>query len=297
VIEFWLVPDALWALVLAAACVAALHVNVSMSPLVAALLFAGSFVAIFLALWLALINCNPYPRGCTSYEQLRRMRLALPTELITRRTDLTALRYPRVFKPSLCSTNSSRVELIGSVEQARTYMAMTEEDIVLAQPFHPGEEYTIMWERWPWRQQGRVVAVCWRKKTHAPDEFHPLSGAGTPKMSIAADHLISPDLVRAMDETTRAIAGLYCTRLDVRADSAAELSRGRFAILESNGSVGVPSQRLAYALLVHWPKRMLIGGYNIFTHRNATIHPRILVERVRRFMTCGGWDFRICDGF
>jgi hypothetical protein len=90
---------------------------------------------------------------------------------------------------------------------------------------------------------------------------------------------------------------LHCTRFDVRADSAEALARGEFWVIESNGTIGVPGGSLAYAILVSWPRRIVIGAYNLFTHEDASAHPRVLVHRMKRFLECGGWDFRICDGF
>ncbi len=296
-VEFFLVPDVPWALFLGHVTTLALCLYAPLSVGVAGLVFLGASVGWFVLLWLALINCNPYPPGYTGLDQLAGMPRALPFERVTRSTDLSRLRYPQIFKPSLCTTNSSGVRLIASEAEAAAYLAATEEEVVCAQEFHPGEEYTIMWERWPWRRRGRVVAVYWRRKTHAPEEFHPLSGGGTPKVTLPVPHLLSAALVRAVEQEVEAMPNVYCTRFDVRAEGAEALARGEFRVLESNGSVGVPGGTLLRALVTHWPKRMIIGLYNIATHPNASVHPRVLVQRVRRFMVCGGWDFRICDGF
>jgi hypothetical protein len=139
--------------------------------------------------------------------------------------------------------------------------------------------------------------VYWRRKTHPPGEFHPLSGAGTPKVTVDANHLKSIELTRTVEAMVARMRGVYCTRFDVRADGDAELARGDFWVMESNGTIGVPGQGAAYAIFVAWPKRMIIGLYNILTHKDASIHPRVLAHRMRRFRECGGWDFRICDGF
>jgi hypothetical protein len=296
-IEFFLVFDVLYAPVLSALVTAALAWWTHWRALPLALVFGALTLVLFLFFWLSLVNCNPYPPGYTSFDQLAAMPNALPFLRVTRATDLTRIAYPLVFKPSLCSTNSSGVALVRSVEEARAYMATTLEEVVCAQQLHPGEEFTIMWERWPWRRDGVVRAVHWRKKTHAPGEFHPLSGRGTPKVTVAAQHLKTPALVRAVERTVARLPNLHCTRLDVRADSPEALARGEFWVMESNGTVGVPGGSRAYAILISWPRRIAIGAYNLFTHADASAHPRVLVRRVRRFLECGGWDFRICDGF
>ncbi len=296
-IEFFLVPDVPWALFLAQITTLAIAMSTPLSVITAGLVFLGLCVAFFLVLWLALINCNPYPAGYTVFDQLRKMTRALPSQAVTRATDLSQLRYPLIFKPSLCSTNSSGVRLISSEKQARAYMAATREAVVCAQVFHPGEEYTIMWERWPWKPRGEVVAVYWRRKIHPRGEFHPLSGAGTPKVTLGANDLRTPQLVRAVEEMITGMPNVYCTRFDVRADSPEAMARGEFWVMESNGCIGVPGGTLTHALVTHWPRRMITGLYNIFTHEHASIHPRVLVRRIHRFAECGGWDFRICDAF
>jgi hypothetical protein len=297
IVEFLYVFDVYYAPAAAAALTAPLSLFVPMRPIAVALVFAALTVVCFLFFWLSLINCNPYPPDLTRAGQLARIPNVLPFTEVTRRSDLTNLQYPLIFKPSLCSTNSSGVALIESAEQARRYMAVTKEEMILAQAFHPGEEFTIMWERWPWQARGCVRAVFWRKKTHAPGEFHPLSGAGTPKVTLAAQHLRTKALLLAAERSVRALDNVYCTRLDVRADGPEELARGNFWVMESNGVIGVPGGGLLGAALVSWPRRIITGAYNIFTHENASVHPRVLVHRMRRFLELGGWDFRICDGF
>lgn len=296
-VEFFLVFDVLYAPLLATPITAGLAVHAHWSALPIALVFSGLSLTFFVFFWLSLVNCNPYPPGYTAFDQLAAMPNALPFLRVTHATDLDRLVYPLVFKPSLCSTNSSGVALVRSAEEARAYMAATAEEVVCAQQLHSGEEFTIMWERWPWRRDGVVRAVFWRKKTHAPGEFHPLSGRGTPKVTIAAHHLRTPALVRAVERTVARLPNLHCTRFDVRADSAEALARGDFWVMESNGTIGVPGGSLAYAILISWPRRIVIGAYNLFTHADASAHPRVLVRRMRRFLECGGWDFRISDGF
>ena len=250
-VEFFLVPDAMWAAVLSliATPIAAFTVSLDLGSALA--FFFGALLCLFLVFWAALINCNPYPWHCCVFDHLRVLDRALPTQPVTRSTDLASLAYPLVFKPSLCSTNSSGVRLIHSAIEAAAYMRETLEDVVCAQAFHPGEEYTIMWERWPWSRRGRVVAVCWRRKTHPAGEFHPLSGNGTPKVTVPASHLSTPALVRVVETMMVKMPSVYCTRFDVRADGEAAMSRGDFWVLESNGTVGVPARSTAYSSFVH----------------------------------------------
>ncbi len=296
-IEFFLVFDVLYAPLVSGLVTAGLAATTRWSALALALSFGALTLGLFLFFWLALVNCNPYPPGYTVFDQLASMPNALPFVRVTRSTDLTRLVYPLVFKPSLCSTNSSGVALVRSAAEARRYLATSVEEVVCAQQFHPGEEFTIMWERWPWQRRGVVRAVFWRKKTHAPGEFHPLSGRGTPKLTVAAPHLNTKELLRAVERTVARMRNLHCTRFDVRADSAAALARGEFWVIESNGTIGVPGGSVVYAIAISWPRRIVTGAYNLFTHADASAHPRVLVHRMKRFLECGGWDFRICDGF
>jgi hypothetical protein len=296
-VEFFMVFDVLYAPLLAGALTLALRATTSLGGVALAAIFAGLTLGLFVFFWLSLINCNPYPPGTTVFDQLRRMPSAQPTARIDRATDLSSLPYPLIFKPSVCSTNSSGVALIGSAAEARRYLASSAEEAICAQPYHPGEEFTIMWERWPWQRRGVVRAVFHRRKTHAPGEFHPLSGRGTPKVTEPAQRLLTPALVAAVERNVAAMVNVHCTRFDVRAQSAEALARGEFRILESNGTIGVPGGSMVGAVLFHWPRRIVTGAYNLFTHPDASAHPRVLVQRMKRFRECGGWDFRICDGF
>jgi hypothetical protein len=296
-VEFFLVFDVLYAPALALAITAILRATTTCSGLELGLAFASLTLGLFVLFWLSLVNCNPYPAGYTVFDQLRTIPNAMPVTPVTCATDLSKLAYPLIFKPSLCSTNSSGVALVHDVDQARKYMLATEEEVVCAQEYHSGEEFTIMWERWPWRRRGAVKGVYWRKKLHPAGEFHPLSGRGTPKVTVDVRHLRTEALVRAVEGTVRRMRNVYCTRFDVRAESAEALARGEFRVLESNGTIGVPGQGNVYAMLVAWPRRIVTGLYNLFTHDDASAHPRVLVHRMKRFLECGGWDFRICDGF
>jgi hypothetical protein len=295
-IEFFLVFDVLYAPLVALPLTALVGVG-RLSAAGLCVAFVAIAMAAFVVFWLALVNCNPYPPGYTVFDQLQSIPNAMRAVPITRTSDLSALSYPVIFKPSLCSTNSSGVMLVKSIEEARQYLRWTAEDVVCAQEFHSGEEFTIMWERWPWRRRGAVKGVYWRKKLHARGEFHPLSGRNTPKVTVDARHLRTPALVRAVEASVARMKNLHCTRFDVRAESAEALARGEFFVLESNGTIGVPGGSIAYAIAVAWPRRILTGLYNLFTHEDASAHPRVLVRRVQRFLECGGWDFRICDGF
>ena len=296
-VEFFLVPDAMWAAVLSLIATPIVALTAPLDLWAALGFLLGALVSLFLVFWAALVNCNPYPWHCCVFDQLRLMSRALPTQPVTRDSDLTSLAYPLVFKPSLCSTNSSGVRLVYSAAEAAAYLRETQEEVVCAQMFHPGEEYTIMWERWPWSRRGRVTAVFWRRKTHPPHEFHPLSGNGTPKVTVPAQHLRTPALESTVRDMMRKLPSVFCTRFDVRADDDAAMARGDFWVLESNGTVGIPGQGPAYSIFVHYPKRILIGLFNILTHPDSSVHPRVLARRLHRFWTLGGWDFRICDGF
>ena len=139
---------------------------------------------------------NPYGPGFSVFDSFRTINRALPTVAVDHGTDLSTLTYPCIFKPAKCSTNSSQVRLIASPAEARAYLIETMEQVVCAQRFHPGEEYTIMYERWPWRSAGEVKEM-----------------------------------------------------------------------------------------------------YNMLFYPRARLHPRVLLERLRAFRKCGGWDFRICDGY
>jgi len=90
---------------------------------------------------------------------------------------------------------------------------------------------------------------------------------------------------------------VYCTRFEVRTDNHVELQKGNFWVMESNGTVGVPGEGLWYTIIKHWPRRMLTGLYNMLFHPGARLHPRVLLERLRAFHKCGGWDFKITDGY
>ncbi len=150
-VEFFYVYDVLYAPVAAGFATGLLSFVLPWGEAEMGCLFAGLTLVLFFFFWLSLINCNPYAPGSTREDQLERIENALPFRRVTAHTDLATLAYPVVFKPSLCSTNSSGVELISSAEAARCYMASTLEEVVIAQQYHPGEEFTIMWERWPWQ--------------------------------------------------------------------------------------------------------------------------------------------------
>ena len=289
--------DVLWAAALALLFAPPAAWLLSLTLLQGVALWAGLFLGLWLLLWLSLVNCNPYRPGYSVFDSFRSMDRALPTRAVSHATDLSQLSYPCVFKPAKCSTNSSQVQLIHSAEQARDYLIETMEEVVCAQQYHPGEEYTIMWERWPWRADGQVVELYWRKKTHPKGEFHPLSGAGTPKHNVLVNRLASAELLAAMERMMAGMPEVYCTRFDVRADNHVELQKGNFWVMESNGTVGVNAEGVWYGILVHWPRRMITGLYNIFTHPNASVLPAVLAERLRAFNKCGGWDFKFTDGY
>lgn len=296
-VEFFLVFDVLYAPIVALPITLALRAWLPWTRAELGLVFLALTLVLFVVFWLSLVNCNPYRPGYTVFDQLRCIPNAMPATPVTARTDLSTLAYPLVFKPTMCSTNSSGVVLVHDVDEARAYMRATLEEVVCAQELHLGEEFTIMWERWPWRRRGAVKGVYWRKKLHPAGEFHPLSGRGTPKVTIDVRHLRTPALIRAVEATVAGMHNLHCTRFDVRADSAEALARGEFRVLESNGSIGVPGGSMAYAIAVAWPRRIVTGFYNLLTHPDASAHPRVLVHRMKRFLECGGWDFRICDGY
>ena len=296
-LEFVRTCDVVWAALLSALVAPAAALALELSLAGALALGAGLFIASWLVLWMALINCNPYPPGYTVFDSFRSMTRALPTLPVTHLTDLRALDYPLIFKPAKCSTNSSQVRLICSRQQARQYLIDTLEDVVCAQQYHPGEEYTIMWERWPWRAQGAVVDVHWRRKTHPRGEFHPLSGSDTPKVTEEANQLNTAALQATVTRMMLRMPHVYCTRFDVRATSHEALARGDFRVMESNGTIGVQGGSTLYGVMVHWPRRMITGLYNMLFHPNGSVHPRLLLARLRAFNHCGGWDFRFCDGY
>ena len=66
----------------------------------------------------------------------------------------------------------------------------------------------------------------------------PLSELGTHSrgaLFLDGTHLVTPALTTAIDRVSRAHAGYYFGRYDVRTESAAALQRGEFTVIELNG--------------------------------------------------------------
>jgi glutathione synthase/RimK-type ligase-like ATP-grasp enzyme len=207
---------------------------------------------------------------------------ALKVYTLDKKTDLSSLKYPLIFKPVICNGNGKGVQKINDEKEAKKYMKNTKEQHIIAQEYYPGKyEVGVLYERYPLNDKGKIISVVSKvtDKDWKPLRCNTCSFKGGVDCQVLK---ATPELERKIDEISKSIPDFYVGRYDIRFENLDDfLSGTNFKVIEVNGVMGfdlitsIDSNSSMFTTvwnLLFWiGRRVLIGFQNILMLRGGNI--------------------------
>jgi hypothetical protein len=208
------------------------------------------------------------------------------------------LKYPKIFKPIICSGVSKNLKIINNAEEALNYHSNITDNYIIQDINYYKYEVGLLYERLPFQDKGNIISIYKRKFNN----YNKLNicnyNDSTEKPEyIDKNNLITKELIDKIDEIIKKIPNLYACRLDIKYDNDKDFSKGKkFIILEVNGVMGFDlgfnyNKNLLKKILSYtrWIfSRLLIGLLNILSFNGANIYNVFfkIDERIKIFYKC-----------
>jgi hypothetical protein len=212
------------------------------------------------------------------------------------------LKYPKIFKPIICSGISKNLKIINNADEALNYHLNIADNYIIQDINYYKYEVGLLYERLPFQEKGNIISIYKRKFT----DYNKLNiwnynGLTNNPEYIDKNNLISKELIEKIDKIVKKIPNLYACRLDIKYDNDEDFSKGKkFIILEVNGVMGYDLAFFNKDILIlkilsyiRWIlSRLLIGLFNILSFNGANIYNAFfkMNERIKIYNKCKDYE-------
>jgi hypothetical protein len=186
--------------------------------------------------------------------------------------EIENLKFPIIMKPIVCSGGGNEINIFNSYSEFVDFIIHNEKKIDISHYMVQNylEDYDIeigiLYERKPWEEKGRVLEFT--EKTQK-DKIRPQN------INFLINHntKITDKIHQLFDEISQKIPGFYVGRYDIRLRNLEDFEKGKFKIIEVNGTMGMYLISDDYLFNLndfiidsqwYW-NRILFGGYNMAT--------------------------------
>ena len=188
-------------------------------------------------------------------------------------------KYPFILKPVSCTRSSKDVKVIYNKYELRKYLYKKNLNEIMYQEFiETPYEVGILYERNPLFSSGKIKSIVMRKFLKKNNiEMKKVNGVYNHEDFVNLDYLITPKLNSIIDNISHNIPNFYVGRFDIRFYNIGDLNKGKFYILEANGTMGFDLTKDCYQypllnsyvwinIKLRWLLvRLYYGLINIFT--------------------------------
>lgn len=271
--------------------------------------FLISYFIGFLIQWIIFINVNPYPLHINNKLTMMNLipKIYRPhiqfclSEIYNKKFN-----FPIIIKPKICSGCGADIKIIKTNKDLQIFFKELKDKkqnlnnyIVQNYLYNHPVEIGILYEKLPFQKEGKIIEII--EKTHK-DEIKIFSNYHT----AYHNHLINHKLNKLFDNLSKKIPNLNVARYDIRLQSIDDLIKGKFKIIEINGTMGfsfdTPTANYKYTLLnkirdisveLRWYfARIFIGIVNILTLQGYSLINLIkaMIQSYQNVYKCDDWE-------
>ena len=209
-------------------------------------------------------------------------------------------KYPFILKPVSCTRCSKSVKIIHNKYELKNYLHNKNLNEIMYQEFIDSSyEVGILYERNPLSSRGKIISIVLRK--FLKNNNFELKNIKNPADFVNLDYLITPNLNTIIDNISRKIPNFYVGRFDIRCYNMDDLNKGKFYILEANGTMGYDLRKDFYKeysypyLLIclrWWLIRLYYGLINIITFNSVNVN--IILICIYNCIKCSDYEKLFC---
>lgn len=217
--------------------------------------------------------------------------------------DFNKIKYPKIFKPNVCSGISKNVRVINNVNEAIEYHKNMNDNYLIQDISYYNNEIGLLYEKNPWTNKGKIISIYKRVFNNKLNlNIWNVTNAYDMEPYENKNNLISNELTDKINKIIDNIPNMYVCRLDIKYDNDNDFKKGeKFTILEVNGVMGYdlrfwdedePSY-ISYIIVLCWILRRLLYGFlNILLFNGANIYHTFfnIYERIFVCRKCGDWE-------
>lgn len=230
----------------------------------------------FIIQWILYLNVNPYP--LSNDNKLIIMNL-IPEkyrpekQFLLQEINNNYFEYPIIIKPILCSGGSLDITIINSEKELIKYLKNKKnikDYMVQNYLYNDNIEIGVLWEKFPWEKEGKVIEIFEKTNIDKIRSFNL-------EKSKNHNYLINNEINKLFNNISENIPNMNVCRYDIRLQNMDHLERGKFKIVEVNGTMGMhfngyftyninKIHKINIMIDIKWYlKRLLIGFYNILS--------------------------------
>jgi D-alanine-D-alanine ligase-like ATP-grasp enzyme len=214
--------------------------------------------------------------------------------------------FPIIIKPKICSGDGNDIEIIKTSKDLKLFLKKLENKkqnlnnyLVQNYLYNYTIEIGILYEKLPFKKEGKIIEII--EKTHK-DEIKEYSNYDVKYHN----HLINDKLNKLFNNLSKKIPNMNVARYDIRLKSIDDLMKGKFKIIEINGTMGfpfdTPTSNYKYILLnkiidisieLRWYfARIFIGILNILTLNGYSLVNLIkaMIQSYQNVYNCDDWE-------
>lgn len=210
------------------------------------------------------------------------------------------IKYPKIFKPVICSGCSQDVKVINNNEEAILYHNNIQDNYIIQDICYYKYEAGLLYERLPINNKGNIISIYQRHYENY-NKLNIWNLDNNKYRYINKNNLISEKLIDKIDNIIKKIPNMYACRIDLKYNSDKDLLYGDdIIILEVNGVMGYD---LGFyynncilnniIILIRWLIiRLIIGLINIILFNGVNIFNVYLKLNERLYISfkCKNWE-------
>jgi len=241
---------------------------------------------IILFLYYTWLSVNPMKYNCGNkddvLEYIKKYTMKFISINYKKNFDFNNLKYPKIFKPIICSGVSKNLKIINNPDEALNYHLNIVDNYIIQDINYYKYEVGLLYERLPFQDKGNIISIYKRKfNDYNKLNIWNYNNSNKNPEYIDKNNLITKELIDKIDKIIKKIPNLYACRLDIKYDNDKDFSKGKkFIILEVNGVMGYDlaffnddnllKKILSYKRWIF--SRLLIGFLNIISFNGANIY-------------------------
>ena len=263
---------------------------------------------VFMIYWILFLNVNPslIPAHKDKILSYIPKQHSLDEKMLSKQTNLKNLKYPVIFKPTICTGISRSVALIKNITDANEYIKVVGYDDILIQKFvEYKNEVAVLYEKNPFTGRGNIISMV--SKISNNYEIMPSCRSGIGVKCVNLTDQVTRKLVHVIDKISNRIPDFNIGRYDIKYKDLKSLMRGEdFYVLEINGVMGydmtvfddnLMGKIKSFQMSVEWEIRRFIMGFkNIITFQGFNIFELIssMSASVIGSIECKNWERLFC---
>ena len=252
----------------------------------------------FIIQWICFLNTNPIDSSL--HGKLKIMELfpkEFRPEVQFSLVDINKNKftYPIIIKPTICSGDRRDINIINSNIELNNYLKTcknSNEYMVQNYLVDYDVEIGLMWRKFPWEKEGKIIEII--ERTNKEDKLRPTND----KYLVDHLNLINNNLNILFNKIAKFVPNLNICRYDIRLKNINDLQKGKFKILEVNGSMGMSlypyNNNYLYNFIIQsnwYLERIIIGFINTVFMKGYNPINLIIVMIINYYVmiTCGFW--------